>query len=181
MSNILKNIVSTGAPLIATALGGPLAGAAVAALSKAIFGKSDASQDDIANAIAANPTEMGLKIVQAENEFKENMEKLNVDMAALQYSDVKDARNMAINSDGINKLMPSILAIGVTIGFFATVYVLMVVNIDADVKDSVYMMVGILGTAWIQVVSFFFGSSTGSREKGDLLNSIHEQAIKQAK
>lgn len=162
--DVLKKIVSVGAPILATALGTPLAGAAVAELSQVLFGTKNATVQQIQSELLTNPGDV-IKIQEAENNFKIAMARANIDLATLNYADIKDARNMAIQSKGINSWMPAILAIFVTIGFFATIYILMLVDIDTDTKDALYMLVGILGTAWIQIISFFFGSSTGSKEK----------------
>ena len=56
--DILKTfgpLIGSVAPTIATALGGPVAGMAVKALSGALFGHEDATSDDIKTALA-NPT-----------------------------------------------------------------------------------------------------------------------------
>lgn len=45
-------LIGQVAPSLATALGGPLAGMAVKALSTALFGHQDASEDEIAAAMA---------------------------------------------------------------------------------------------------------------------------------
>lgn len=75
MSNFdaLKNVVKVVAPAIATALGGPAAGLAVASLSSLLLGKSGGSTDEIAAAITnASPEtlvklrELDLQLQQAQ-------------------------------------------------------------------------------------------------------------------
>ena len=47
-----KEIIGTVAPTLATALGGPLAGVATQAISAALLGKADGSEDEIAAAFS---------------------------------------------------------------------------------------------------------------------------------
>jgi hypothetical protein len=48
----LKKAVAKAAPKIAEQLGGPLAGAAVAAIARAIFGKEHVGEEELADAVA---------------------------------------------------------------------------------------------------------------------------------
>ena len=72
---------------------------------------------------------------------------------------------MQINTKSI---VPAILAIGVTIGFFGILIGLMTDNVTKS--DALLLMLGSLGTAWTAIVSFYFGSSASSQNKDDLLH-----------
>ncbi|MGE0409301.1 MAG: hypothetical protein AB7P23_08580, partial [Amphiplicatus sp.] len=65
----LKRAVSSAAPKIAEALGGPLAGAAVAALSRAIFGAEGASEDALGEALEKASPEQLVALAKAEHDF----------------------------------------------------------------------------------------------------------------
>jgi len=61
-----------------------------------------------------------------------------------------------------------LLATGVTFGFFGILYALM--SGYATKSDELMIMLGSLSTAWISIVTFYFGSSAGSQRKDELLH-----------
>ncbi len=164
MSN-WKNVVATVAPSIATALGGPLAGLAVGAIGK-IFGLDSATEEQVANAIAgASPDDL-LKLKQAEIEFQQRMAELDVDLVRISAGDRDSARQRQIQVK--DRTLP-FLAIMVTLGFFGVLTFMMLKDVPTSSKDVLNIMLGSLGTAWIQVMSYYFGSSQGSHNKDVLL------------
>lgn len=164
MSN-WKDVVGTVAPSIATALGGPLAGLAVGAIGK-VFGLDNATQEQVANAIAgASPDDL-FKLKQAEIDFQKRMAELEVDLARLSKDDRDSARNRQIQVK--DKTLP-FLAISVTLGFFGVLAFMLVREVPISSKDVLNIMLGSLGTAWIQVMAYFFGSSSGSARKDAIL------------
>jgi len=160
-----KDIVGTVAPTIATALGGPLAGLAVGAIGK-IFGIDAATQEQVAQAIAgASPDDL-LKLKQAEIEFQKRMAELEVDLVRISAADRDSARQRQIQ---VKDVTLPILAMSVTGGFFGVLMFMMVQEVPTSSKDVLNIMLGSLGTAWIQVMSYYFGSSQGSAKKDVLL------------
>ena len=62
------------------------------------------------------------------------------------------------------------LAILVTLGFFGVIlFILLVKTKTDDISAVAQTLLGILGTAWISIITFYFGSSVGSKEKTKLL------------
>ena len=54
-------------------------------------------------------------------------------------------------------------------GFFVTLYLLINSNLEASgMRDALLVMVGSLGTMATAVVSYYFGSSSGSARKDEL-------------
>ena len=92
----LIDIIGSVAPTIASALGGPLAGTAVGALSHALFGTPDKPQAEVEQAVASATPEQLLTIKQAEAEFAEKMKQLDVDLAKLAVDDRNSARQREI-------------------------------------------------------------------------------------
>lgn len=160
-----KNIVGTVAPTIATALGSPLAGLAVAAIGK-IFGIDAATQEQVAQAVAGASPEDLLKLKQAEIEFQKRMAELEVDLVRISAADRDSARQRQIQ---VKDVTLPILAMSVTGGFFGVLMFMMVQEVPTSSKDVLNIMLGSLGTAWIQVMSYYFGSSQGSAKKDVLL------------
>src|SRR5437879_6583749 len=90
-----KSLISSVAPTLATALGGPLAGMAVQAIGGAL-GLSDTTEDKLSAALAgAKPDEL-LKLKQADQEFAEKMKSLDIDLAKLEVEDRTSARQLVI-------------------------------------------------------------------------------------
>ena len=151
------------APGIATALGGPLAGLAVTAISKALGIDEKEVQSTIESGKLSAEQLASLK--QAEIELQAKAQELGLNFEKLATDDRKSARDMQINTKSI---VPAILAIGVTIGFFGILIGLMTDNVTKS--DALLLMLGSLGTAWTAIVSFYFGSSASSQNKDDLLH-----------
>ena len=151
------------APTIATALGGPLAGMAVSAISKAI----GCTPEEVQNVISNNKLDATqvAALQQAELELKKQAQEMNLDFAKLANDDRKSARDMQAIT---RSFIPPVLAIGVTGGFFGILFGLMYGQIQH--APQIDIMLGSLGTAWTGIVSFYFGSSASSQNKDNLLH-----------
>jgi len=151
------------APTIATCLGGPLAGLAVTAVSKALGIDESKVQDTIddgklsADQIAA--------VKQAELELKDHAQRLGLDFEQLAVQDRSSARDMQSTT---KSYVPPVLAILVTIGFFGILVALMFGF--AQRSDEVMIMLGSLCTAWTGIIAFYFGSSASSENKDSMLH-----------
>jgi len=78
LSDVLQGVSTT----LATALGGPLAGAAVSMLGKSILGDENASEDSLVAAITNGSPEVLAKIKDTEANFKIEMAKIAKPMHA---------------------------------------------------------------------------------------------------
>lgn len=152
------------APTIATALGGPLAGMAVSAISKAVGVEPDQVQDMIANNKMS--AEQIAQVKLAEIELQKQAQELGLNFAKLEVEDRKSAREMQATT---RSLMPPILAGAVTVGFFAIMTLMFLNKVDSN-NPAILMMLGSLGTAWTGIIAYYFGSSAGSQAKTDLLS-----------
>lgn len=161
-----KQIIGTVAPILGTALGGPLGGLAGGLLSKALGTDDPKAQETM---IAAADPEVLLKLKAAENELQEHMRQLDIDEEKLRYDDTANARGREI---AVRDWTPRILAYLTTAGFFGALAACMYFNVPDGSKALVFSMVGSLGTVWITQQGFYFGSSSGSAAKTDVLNKI---------
>jgi hypothetical protein len=152
------------APTIATALGGPLAGMAVSAISKAVGVEPDQVQDMIANNKLSAEQIAQVKI--AEIELQKQAQELGLNFEKLEVEDRKSAREMQATT---RSMMPPILAGAVTVGFFAIMTLMFFNKVDSN-NPAILMMLGSLGTAWTGIIAYYFGSSAGSQAKTDLLS-----------
>lgn len=155
------------APTIATCLGGPLAGLAVTALSK-LFGVSPDSVKEMIDGNKLSADQIAA-IKLEEIKFKEQTQALGLNFESLAVEDRKSARDM---QSATHSNVPAILSYGITIGFFGILFAIMF-DYAKDNNQPLLIMLGSLGTAWISVVAFWFGSTNGSQNKDKLLfNSV---------
>jgi hypothetical protein len=155
--------LKTIAPTIATALGGPLAGLAIEAVSKAVGIDPKDVQATIDSGKMSADQIMLLK--QAEVQMAARAQEMGLDFAKLNVEDRKSAREMQAET---RSYIPAILAITVTIGFFGILVGMMTETFKTS--DALMLMLGSLGTAWTGIIAFYFGSSAGSQAKDDLLH-----------
>jgi hypothetical protein len=162
-----KSIVGAVAPTIAAALGGPLAGVAVSALSSQLLGKKDGTPDEIGAAVLAGGPDALLAIKQSEQAFASRMKELDIDIERLHQTDRSSAREREAKTG--DTLTPRLLAGLVTLGFFGALAWLLVYGKPETGGDALLVMLGALGGAWASVISYYFGSSAGSAAKTQLL------------
>jgi hypothetical protein len=155
--------LKTIAPTIATALGGPLAGLAIEAVSKAVGIDPKDVQATISDGKLSADQIMLLK--QAEVQMAARAQEMGLDFAKLNVEDRKSAREMQAET---RSYIPAILAVTVTIGFFGILIGMMTETFKTS--DALMLMLGSLGTAWTGIIAFYFGSSAGSQAKDDLLH-----------
>jgi hypothetical protein len=167
-------IFKTAFPFISAAasLGGPLGTMAANAVGKAI-GVDNVTTDQIPDAIAAatskDPDAM-LKLKQAEQDFQLQMQKLGFENAEkLAELDAADRASARAREMSVRDKTPAVLAYAVTAGFFSLLWLLAFHSVPVQSERILDVMVGALGTAWIGVVTYYFGSSAGSAEKTRLL------------
>lgn len=155
--------LKTIAPTIATALGGPLAGLAIEAVSKAVGIDPKDVQSTISEGKLTADQIMLLK--QAEIDMAAKAQEMGLNFAKLNVDDRKSAREMQAET---RSYIPAILAVTVTVGFFGILIGLMTETFKTS--DALMLMLGSLGTAWTGIIAFYFGSSASSQNKDDLLH-----------
>jgi hypothetical protein len=156
--------LKTLAPTIATCLGGPLAGLAVDAVSKAI----GIDPKDVQSTIDSGKltAEQIAQIKEAEIAMAARAQELGLDFEKLAVDDRKSARQMQIET---KSRIPGIMAIVVTIGFFGILVGLMIETFKTS--EALMLMLGSLGTAWTGIIAYYFGSSAGSQAKDQMLHN----------
>jgi hypothetical protein len=151
------------APTLATALGGPLAGLAVAAISKVIGVLPEEVRDVIDNGkLTADQIAL---IRQEEIRFKQQALEMGLNFEKLDVADRTSAREMQTVT---RSKTPDILSGVITFGFFGILIAMMMGYPEGD-SQPLLIMLGSLGTAWISVVAFWFGSTNSSQKKDVML------------
>lgn len=151
------------APTLATAIAGPFGGMAYGIVAKVMGISSEDAQKTIETGKLT--AEQIASVQLAEVQIKAKAQELNLDFAKLANDDRKSARDM---QSVTKSLIPSLLAIVVTIGFFGILSGLMFGYFKTS--DALMLMLGSLGTAWTGIIAFYFGSSAGSQEKTQLIH-----------
>ncbi|MCA9344949.1 hypothetical protein KC946_03870 [Candidatus Saccharibacteria bacterium] len=139
-------LLSAVAPTIAKMIGTKLENVAQTKIKEAL------GVDIIPDAMSSEDLD---KLKKAEDEMLLELYKLDV-------IDRDSARKLALNDN-----TPRVLAYLITFGFFG---MLLVINFLPEANQSILnIMIGSLGTAWVSIVNYYFGSSLGSRNKNELL------------
>lgn len=163
----LLNLVRTVAPSIASAVGGPLAGMATRAISEALLGKPDGSEQELAEAAAKATPEQLLALKQAENEFTVKMRELDIDLERLANEDRDSARSREVQT---KDWTPRVLAALVTGGYFGVLFYMLTQGLPTTGgSEAMLVMLGTLGTAWGGIMAYYFGSSAGSKAKDEAI------------
>lgn len=164
-----KDLVGKVAPWIGTALGGPLGGAAVGAIADAL-NLSDRTEEAVKAALSGTTPEQMLALKRADQEFAVKLQEIGFnsakDMEGLATADRDSARKREIS---IGDKTTRNLAYAITAGFFGILAYLLVGSVPDGSRDILNIMLGSLGTAWISVIAYYFGSTKGSQAKTDLL------------
>jgi hypothetical protein len=159
-------LLGSVAPSIATALGGPLAGMATKALSQALLGNEDGSEDDLQTALRAASPEQLATVKKIDADFKVQMKSLDIDLEALAVDDRKSARDM---QKEVKDWIPRALAISVTLGYFGILAYVLVVGLPMNGSEVLLMLLGTLSAGWTGIMAFYFGSSSGSQKKDAMI------------
>jgi hypothetical protein len=181
-------LVAPVSPVLASLLAGSQAALALAALGRALVNDDQASPDAIAAAINGGDGNAKLRIQDAEQKLLARTDAAGVAITtlvaqdsakrvdayvALQAKAEEDRAGARQRQITLNDKTNMWLAFGITLGFFAVVGLLAAgrVNFGADpgLRASAQTMLGVLGTGWVSVITYYFGSSASSREKTALL------------
>lgn len=183
----LKTFLLNIAPVIATGLGGPLAGTAVSVLSNAITGKPNTPQAELEALVSKglNPEQLAA-ITQANNDFELAMKEADIDLVKVNnahteayLADTQDARKVNGNNENVFKLGIVVLTaftVVISLAMYGSYEVLTGGIIPKD-PATVAAVFGFIGTllGYVsanaqQVISFYYGSSQGSSAKTDALS-----------
>jgi hypothetical protein len=169
LSETLKSVLGTVAPTLAHALGGPIAGAAVATLSEKLLGRPTGTPDEIDTALKNATPEVLLKVREAEIEFKKFLTDAEIRLEGLANEDRASARAREIV---VRDHMPAVIALLVIVSFVGTLAWVMHWGLAVSAEDVVMIMIGALGAKFGSVVDYFVGSSAGSKNKSDTIDAM---------
>lgn len=166
MNTTWKGIVGTVAPALATALGGPLAGVAVRAIAEKVLGKPEASEADVAAAVAGAGPELLLKLREADQAFAKVMADAGIKLEEIEAKDRASARDRQV---ALKDWTPNFLGVAIVAGVFLLEWFVFTHAIPREMQELAGRSLGIADAMAMTVVTYFFGSSRGSREKDAIL------------
>jgi hypothetical protein len=164
------------APLLAGLVGGPvgLGVTAAATILSHVLGTSNdpqsietalqdpAALDKVRQAESANAVQLQqLAVTAAQAQLTHEIE-----MAHVEAGDRADARSMGVAT---KDWVPKALAMAVTAGFFGILLMMTLRSLPDQNRDLVNVILGSLGTAWVSIIGYYFGTSAGSARKTELL------------
>ena len=97
---------------------------------------------------------------------------------ANEVKDRSDARNRELQiatseaAPLLNKVVTPVLALGSVILSFALFAVLIFIDVQPEAKDILIYILGVLSAAITQILSYYFGSSVGSKDKDEQLKGL---------
>lgn len=171
-ADTLKSFVSTVAPTLGTALGGPLGGMAGTFIANALGVKPGDSKALQTAMLGATPDQL-LALKKADQDFAGKMKELEISEEKLTFDDRANARarEMAVK-DSTPKIMGFAVAILVVVAEGSMLIWGQPKNVDGVVLGRI---LGTLDAALMLVLSYYFGSSVGSKEKDATLADIAKQ------
>jgi len=159
-------LLGSVAPSLAPALGGPLAGMATKALSLALLGNEDGSEDDLQTALRTASPEQLATVKKIDADFKVQMKSLDIDLAALAVDDRKSAREMQRET---RDWLPRLLALFITGGYFGIIGWVLYGGLPMNGSEILLMLLGTLTAGWSGVMAFYFGASASDMTKDKML------------
>lgn len=149
-SDIAPTIVGTAA---AAATGGnPAVGVLVKGIMSKVLGKGGNTVEEAATEILGDPEKI--------QQFRMEMRKAELEELRIRATDVQDARKTLTMSKGA-----VIVSAFVLTGYLAATATAMVIELPPGSRELAYLLLGNLGTGFGMVLTFWLGSSVGSKEK----------------
>ncbi len=146
-------------------------GLALKSIAKAIGLSPDAPEIEIDAALVANP-EIRLKMMVAENDFKAEMSRQELEKFKAILTDVQSARAMNVETTkvtGKGDKIGQALDVLITIGFFSTLFCYMFMKIPTGQEGTVGLLVGALIGSFTTIIAFYRGSTKESGRKTDMI------------
>jgi hypothetical protein len=163
MMDTLVGLLKTAAPMAATALTGPAGGMAVKMIAQKL-GVED-SVEAVTKHLQANP---GDAVKLKELDLKE-LELHNADRDSARNREVEMAK---ADVHFITKNITSLLAIGTLTSTMIMTGLVFFVNFPDSQENIIIFVLGFLSSAATQVLSYYFGSSAGSKDKDEKIKGL---------
>ena len=158
-----KEILSTVAPTVATALGGPLGGVAVKSLIDVLGLAPDTDEKTVLEKVTNADPDMLFKFKQLEQDFSLKMKQLQVDVQSLENANLDSARNREIQTkDNTNKILAYLI-----VGLYIAIQLWLVSGyvLPQEMREIVMRALGTLDAIIAMVFGYYYGSSIDKFKK----------------
>ena len=155
------------APVAASLLGGPLAGLAVSTIGDAL-GLKDATKEKITEVLQSGTmsAEQIAAIKTAEANLKIKLRELDIKAEEIAAADRDSARKMQIQN---RSWIPAVLTVLTVGGFFWLLLGSAKGDFTLEGSDIMMLLLGVLARETAGVYAYWFGSSSGSAQKTEML------------
>ena len=163
--------LKTIAPLIGTALGGPLGGAAASFIADklGIESKTIEAVTDVLNSGKMTPDQISA-IKLAEIDFQKFLKDHDIKLEDIAAKDRDSARGMQRET---RSHIPAILTILITVGYFGVLGWMLYDPEPVKKSGPLLLLLGALASSWGTAIAFWFGTTAGSGAKDRMLaNSV---------
>jgi hypothetical protein len=167
-----KELVRTVAPTVADALGGPLARVAVQFIGGKLLGNPQATEQDVAAAIAGASPDQLLKLREVEIELIKFMETAGIDRERIAAGDRDSARQRQVAT---GDKTPQILAVCAFLGWTIITLFLFSGEVPDGNRELILRGLGTLDALLGMAFTYFLGSSAGSRAKDTALAGLAQR------
>ena len=160
-----KSTLATVAPGLATALGGPLAGMAVKMATDSLgIEPNEAALEAV---ISVGDPETLAKLKSVESDFKVRMRELEIEEIRIAGKNTASARELF----KVDKIPQMTLSFVFVSGYFTTLGMMMagIWVIPVEMRDVIILLLGLMTREIPTIMQFWFGSSSGSKDKGGKL------------
>lgn len=171
----LGKTVAKFAPLLGAILPIP-GGAVLGQLIANEFGGDASNPDDLAQRIIGDPNAQ-VKLAEIQANTKVQLQQLMMQNTQNELA----AQTAQIESDRLDRadarknnatsFMPEIVTFIIIVGFFGCFYMLLALNPTSADQQVLFMMLGTVSTAFGGAVTYWLGSSSGSRTKDIAIHS----------
>lgn len=175
LSETAKGLFRSLAPVAASFFGTPLAGMAVTSVLDRWLGEDGKPLDpkNVERALAALTPEQALALQKADQEFALRMQELGIKAEELEHeaeriagADRASAREREVKTADWT---PRVLAALIVLGYAVVQWWLLAHVIAPEMREIVMRSLGVLDAALGMCLTYYFGSSSGSREKTETM------------
>ena len=149
---LLKNVIGAVAPILGTALGGPMGGMAANMIAEVLGVPNNPKA--IEKGLAEATPEQMLELKKAEQDFDLKMKELEVDVFKLETQDIQDARGK-FGKDWTAR----IIGVLVVSGFMGYIFLVTLQPPEQNSEALINLVLGYLGGLASAIISFYFGAS----------------------
>lgn len=162
--DVVKDVAPTVAMIGGTVAGGPAIGGVLAALARKLTGAGENKPiEEVATDLLGDPVKL--------QEFRLEARKLELEELRVRTLDVQDARKLAQVSVGAAVISTIVVA-----GYFLCVWWVLSRPIPPGSENIAYLLLGTMGTGFGMVLTFWLGSSKGSKEKERIMETYLQAA-----